>query len=221
MAESLFDYTGAVLSENVDWAAIANVKEGVLADLPKIGRLPSKAENNELTQEDLDLLHSLEEPFYAEACEAMQARVREELEAVKDIRIETTPDVAADKLFDAIIAPCKGKVLVDFWNTWCGPCRNALKANEPLKSGELKSDDLVWIYIANETSPLATYKTSIAKIQGRHYRLNPEQWKYICEKFEIDGIPSYVLVNRDGSYKLRNDFRNHETMKTTLKGLLE
>ena len=50
---------------------------------------------------------------------------------------------------------------------------------------------------------------------------NPEQWKYICEKFEIDGIPSYVLVNRDGSYKLRNDFRNHETMKTTLKGLLE
>ncbi|WP_295912394.1 thioredoxin domain-containing protein [uncultured Alistipes sp.] len=222
MAESLFDYTGAVLSENVDWAAIANVKEGVLADLPKIGRLPSKAENNELTQEDLDLLHSLKEPFYAEACEAMQARVREKLEAVKDIRIETTPDVAVDKLFDAIIAPCKGKVvLVDFWNTWCGPCRNALKANEPLKSGELKSDDLVWIYIANETSPLATYKTSIAKIQGRHYRLNPEQWRYICEKFEIDGIPSYVLVNRDGSYKLRNDFRNHETMKTTLKGLLE
>ena len=69
---------------------------------------------------------------------------------------------------------------------------------EPLKSGELKSDDLVWIYIANETSPLVAYKTSIAKIAGKHYRLDDAQWKYLCEKFRIDGIPSYVLVDRDG-----------------------
>lgn len=224
MGESMSDYVQALCYSRtgVDWAALTHATEGFVSDLPKAMQMTSKAENNELTQEDLDLLHSLKEPFYAEACEAMQARVRKELEKVQDIRIETTPDVAVDKLFDAIIAPCKGKVvLVDFWNTWCSPCRNALKANEPLKSGELKSDDLMWIYIANETSPLAAYKTGIAEIQGKHYRLNAEQWQYICEKFGIDGIPSYVLVDRDGSYKLRNDFRDHGLMKKTLKGMIE
>ena len=123
-----------------------------------------------------------------------------------------------EKLFDAIIAPYKGKVvLVDFWNTWCGPCRAAIKAIEPLKDTELKSDDLVWIYIANETSPLVKYKTMIPDIKGKHFRLNDKQWEYLCAKFKIDGIPSYVLVDKDGSYQLRNDMRDHNLLVRMLK----
>ena len=42
---------------------------------------------------------------------------------------------------------------------------------EPLKSTELKSDDLVLIYLADESSPLAKYKGMIPNIQGKHFRL--------------------------------------------------
>ena len=89
------------------------------------------------------------------------------------------------------------------------------------QSSNLKSDNLVWVYIANETSPIVKYKTMIPDIQGLHYRLNQEQWNYLCDKFKIDGIPSYVLVDKSGAYKLRNDFRDHSLMIKTLIEELE
>ena len=74
---------------------------------------------------------------------------------------------------------------------------------------------MVWIYLANETSPLVTYRTMIPEIRGKHFRLNDEQWKHLCKQFDIDGIPSYVVVDRDGSYRLRNDLRDHSALVAT------
>lgn len=217
-----FDYIGSLVSPTLDWSAITGTTDGLIADLRKVIQLPAKAENVALTETDIQMLKEMKNPFYLEAFEAMQANAQKKLAEVESMaRIEKTPDVPNEKLFDAMIAPYKGKViLVDFWNTWCGPCRAALKANEPLKETELKNDQLVWMYIANETSPLVKYKSMIPEIQGIHFRLNDKQWAYLCEKFKIDGIPSYVLVDKDGKYGLRNDFRNHELMKNTLKDMI-
>ena len=163
-----------------------------------------------------------DEPFYANMCEEINAKAIELIKANQD-KIQQTPDVPLDQLFKTIIAPHKGKViLVDFWNTWCGPCRNALKLNEPLKRTELASEDIVWIYLANETSPMETYLKMIPDIKGLHYRLTEKEWDQLTEKdFKIDGIPSYVLVQKDGSYALSNNLRNHEVMVNTLKKLVE
>ena len=194
-----------------------------MADLRQVESYYDKAENIALTDEDLARLKAMDTPFFLDAFTQIQKENQAKLAAAElKAQVMDTPDVPKEKLFEALIAPHKGKVvLVDFWNTWCGPCRAAIKANEPLKSGELKSDGLVWLYIANETSPLVTYKTMIPDIRGLHYRLNEEQWDYLCNKFQIDGIPSYVLVDKAGKYALRNDFRDHELMKRTLKEELQ
>ncbi|WP_299222564.1 thioredoxin-like domain-containing protein [uncultured Alistipes sp.] len=220
LGDHLADYLAALSS--VDWSDYG--AQGTLAkELPEAMRLAEKARNLQLDDADRAQLASFAEPLFSEACLTIERDTRERLAAVEGkARIEPTPEVPVERLFEAIVAPHRGKVvLVDFWNTWCSPCRAAIRANEPLKDDALKSDDLVWIYLANGTSPLATYSTMIAEIRGLHYRLDDAQWRYLCDKrFDIDGIPSYVVVDRRGEAALRNDLRDHDTLARTLKTML-
>jgi thiol-disulfide isomerase/thioredoxin len=108
----------------------------------------------------------------------------------------------ADALFQELIAPYKGKAIyVDFWGTWCGPCRQQMKYVGNLKK-ELADKDVIFMYLANN-SPEESWKNVIKEMDltGEnvvHYRLSDEQQGMIERKFAVDSWPTYMLVNKEG-----------------------
>ena len=116
----------------------------------------------------------------------------------------------------------RGKVVyVDFWATWCGPCRHGIRTIAPLKE-EMKNDSVVFVYITGETSPLPAWKNAIPDIKGEHFRVSADEWNILCGKFNISGIPHYVLVNKKGEVvNPQVGHLDNESLKQLLKKQLE
>ena len=137
-------------------------------------------------------------------------------------RVNEAGEVANEDLFASIISKFRGKVLlVDFWATWCGPCRMANKEMAPMKE-ELKDKDIVYVYITGETSPKGTWENMIPDIHGEHFRVTDKQWAYLGNAMGIEGVPTYFVIDREGNIKYKSVcFPGVQKMKEELNKALE
>jgi len=91
----------------------------------------------------------------------------------------------------------KGKVVfLDFWATWCRPCREALPHTEELaKREEAKKGDLQVLAIN-----CAETKQTVAKFlkeKGYTFRCAIGDGA-VLKAYKVEGIPLFVVVGRDG-----------------------
>ena len=91
-------------------------------------------------------------------------------------------------------------VFVDFWSSWCIPCRKEMPAMRTLKK-EYVGKEIVFITISIDNSLLAWQKASKTEDleAGNSYLLRKEDSVFRFKNRIINEIPRYFLLGKDGS----------------------
>ena len=201
------------------------IEEGLFTQMAETGKLYRSIKDfvplTDVQKEEMKSLPEACQQYLSAANDKLLATI-EANKKKTGFRVNETGEVANEDLFASIISQFRGKVLlVDFWATWCGPCRNANKAMAPMKE-ELKDKDIVYVYITGETSPKGTWENMIPDIHGEHFRVTDKQWAYLGNAMGIEGVPTYFVIDREGDIKYKSvGFPGVAKMKEELVKVLD
>lgn len=91
----------------------------------------------------------------------------------------------------------KGKIVfLDFWASWCPPCRNSIPAIKELHEKYSKNENVVILAI-NSGEKLSTVQ-EFAKKQGITYKVLLSDQK-TSENYGINSIPAFFIIDKKGN----------------------
>lgn len=86
-------------------------------------------------------------------------------------------------------------VLIDFWASWCGPCRQSFPWMNAMQTKY--SDDGLVIVAVNVDNDLADANRFLNDIPAK-FQVHFDGDKSLARKYEVVAMPSSFLIGRDG-----------------------
>jgi len=117
-----------------------------------------------------------------------------------------------------------GKViLLNFWATWCPPCRREMPSMERLYQ-ELRSEDFVVVAINQFEDPDHVFAFTGQLSVDPTFPILFDRDSRVAESYNVKGLPSTYLIDRQGRVRYRaiggREF-DHPDVVALIRGLLD